>query len=68
MRARQQDAASAHLKAKFAKYVKRQRAEYEAPPLAVPVMSRDWPLYVPVRVVPGRAGADMHLQFRSRGV
>lgn len=51
-----------------AKYVKRQRAEHEAPPLAVPVMSKDWPPYVPTQVVPVRPGADMHLQFRSRGV
>lgn len=49
-----------------AKYVKRQRAEHEAPPLAVNLMAL--PEYVPVRVVPVRAGADQHLQFRSRGV
>lgn len=68
MRARQQDAASAHLKAKFSPYVKRQRAENEAPPLAVPVMSKDWPPYVPVRVVPVRQGAEDFLRYQSRGV
>lgn len=67
-RPRFQEAASAHLKAKFAKYVKREKLPNEAPALAVPVMSRDWPLYVPSRVVPSRPGAENFLRYQSRGM
>lgn len=63
-----QEAASAHLKAKFSPYVKRQRAEHEAPPLAVPVMSRDWPPYVPATWPIVREAGKNHLNHLSRGV
>lgn len=51
-----------------AKYVKRQRAEYEAPPLAVPVMSKDWPPYVPATWPIVREAGKNHLNHLSRGV
>lgn len=67
-RPRFQEAASPRLKAKFSPYVKRAKLPGEAPPLAVPVMSKDWPSYEPVRVVPVRAGAENFLLCQSRGV
>lgn len=50
------------------RYVKREKMPNEAPPLAVPVMSEDWPLYVPSRMVPVRAGAENFLRYQSRGM